>query len=80
MLLPTSNYHDSGSAFSLAKVFGAKPQNWVTKQTDYLVVGLIETALGEEPITKKLLTGTPTIQNGIFWTGVRHDWRNGLGI
>ncbi|MCG0773905.1 hypothetical protein IMAU10062_03090 [Lactiplantibacillus plantarum] len=34
-------------AFSLAKVFGAKPQNWVTKQTDYLVVGLIETALGE---------------------------------
>ncbi|MGI1826217.1 BRCT domain-containing protein [Lactiplantibacillus plantarum] len=35
-------------AFSLAKVFGAKPQNWVTKQTDYLVVGLIETALGEK--------------------------------
>lgn len=58
-------------AFSLAKVFGAKPQNWVTKQTDYLVVGLIETALGEEPITKKLLTGTPTISERDF-LGIFH--------
>ncbi|AMV61709.1 Hypothetical protein ADU71_0054 (plasmid) [Pediococcus damnosus] len=61
-------------AFSLAKVFGAKPQNWVTKQTDYLVVGLIETALGEEPITKKLLTGTPT------WCQARlAQWSRSLG-
>ncbi|WP_455390707.1 hypothetical protein [Lactiplantibacillus pentosus] len=54
-------------AFSLAKVFGAKPQNWVTKQTDYLVVGLIETTLGEEPITKKVIDGnTNDFRTGFF--------------
>lgn len=53
-------------AFSLAQVLGAKPQTWVTKQTDYLVVGLIETVLGEAPITKKLMSGTPTISEREF--------------
>lgn len=53
-------------AFSLAKIFGAKPQNWITKQTDYLIVGLIETSLGREPTTKKLLTGTPTLSERDF--------------
>ncbi|WP_440311380.1 hypothetical protein ACPWRU_15135 (plasmid) [Lactiplantibacillus plantarum subsp. plantarum] len=62
-------------AFSLAKVFGAK-------QTDYLVVGLIETTLGEEPITKKLLTGTPTISERDFldWCQARlAQWSRSLG-
>ncbi|UIF30441.1 BRCT domain-containing protein (plasmid) [Levilactobacillus brevis] len=69
-------------AFSLAQVLGAKPQNWVTKQTDYLVVGLIETVLGEEPITKKLLTGTPTISERDFldWCQARLvQWSRSLG-
>ncbi|MFW2885282.1 BRCT domain-containing protein [Levilactobacillus brevis] len=68
-------------SFSLAQVLGAKPQNWVTKQTDYLVVGLIETVLGEEPITKKLLTGTPTISEREFlaWCQARlAQWSRSL--
>ena len=68
-------------AFSLAQVLGAEPQNWVTKQTDYLVVGLIETVLGEEPITKKLLTGTPTISEREFlaWCQARlAQWSRSL--
>lgn len=69
-------------AFSLAQVLGAKPQNWVTKQTDYLVVGLIETVLGETPITKKLMSGTPTISEREFldWCQARlAQWSRSLG-
>lgn len=55
-----------GQAFSLASVFGAEPQKWVTKQTDYLVVGIIETSLGKEPTTNKLLSEKPVISEREF--------------
>ncbi|MBS1007063.1 BRCT domain-containing protein [Levilactobacillus brevis] len=68
-------------AFSLADVFGAKPQTWITKQTDYLIVGLIEISLDGEPTTKKLLTGTPTLSERDFlaWCQARlTQWSRSL--
>lgn len=38
-------------AFSLAEVFGAKTQTWITKHTDYLVFGIVEISLGKELTT-----------------------------
>lgn len=38
-------------AFNLAEVFGAKPQTWITKKTDYLVFGIVEISLGKELTT-----------------------------